>query len=156
DSPVYAAHQNDGWFNPLLVSGQECVCGSAVCPWESPAKTTCWFRNYLPDFNFANADTRKFSLANAIYWRKTMDFDGMRLDAVKHIEITWLTDLRARLTAEIEPTTKQHVYLVGETFTGDQGLIKSFVNPSTMLDGQFDFPLRANLVSKVLQRQGAL
>jgi glycosidase len=156
DAPIYKAHMNDGWFNPLLVNGQECVCGSAVCPWESDKKTVCWFRNYLPDFNFNNADARKYSVDNALWWIQTTGCDGFRLDAIKHVELSWLTDLRARLNSDVEPVTKQHVYLVGETFTGDQGLIKSFINPSTMLDGQFDFPLRAHVNSAILMRSEAM
>jgi glycosidase len=72
---------------------------------------------------------------------------------VKHIETAWLTDFRARLLSDVEATTKQHVYLVGETFTGDRNLIKSFISPCSMLDGQFDFPLRAALDQAVLMRQ---
>jgi glycosidase len=89
-------------------------------------------------------------------WIKTYGFDGFRLDAVKHIETTWLTDLRAALLAQVEATSKQHVYLVGETFTGDRNLIKSFIAPCSQLDGQFDFPLRAQLVQNVVMRQGKM
>jgi glycosidase len=45
--------------------------------------------------------------------------------------------------------------MVGETFTGDRDLIAYYVNPS-MLDGQFDFPLRMELVNKLIMRQGKL
>ena len=40
--------------------------------------------------------------------------------------------------------------MVGETFTGDQGLIKSYVDPLHKLDGQFDFPLRLQLLRSML------
>ena len=66
---------------------------------------------------------------------KALGADGYRLDAVKHIEDAWLTDLRARLDGEVE--WDQPFYLVGETYTGDRDLIKAYVNPQTMLDGQF-------------------
>ncbi len=155
DSPTYAAHMNDGWFNPLMVNGQACVCGTATCPWDSAAKT-CWFRDYLPDFNFANAQARAFSVDNAMSWIKTYGVDGFRLDAVKHIETQWLLDLRTRLLAEVETPRMQHVYLVGETFTGDRNLIKSFIQPCQQLDGQFDFPLRAQVLGTLLMRQGKM
>lgn len=156
DSPIYQQHTSDGWFNPLEVNGQKCICGSQVCPWEGAMSKVCWFRDYLPDFNFANAQARAYSVQNAVDWLTSMGFDGFRLDAVKHIELSWLTDLRAKLLAEVEPMLKQHVYLVGETFTGDRDLIKSFINPCTMLDGQFDFPMRVALTQRVLMRQGSL
>ena len=54
-------------------------------------------------------------------WIKTYGFDGFRLDAVKHIETALAhRPAHARSCHEVEATTKQHVYLVGETFTGDQ------------------------------------
>jgi glycosidase len=46
--------------------------------------------------------------------------------------------------------------MVGETFTGDRGLIRSYVDPATMLDGQFDFPLRAQIARNLLMRQGTI
>jgi glycosidase len=156
DSPTYQAHMNDGWFNPLMQANQQCVCGTGACQYDGAYAKTCWFRDYLPDFNFNNAAARAFSTDNAIKWITDYGFDGFRLDAVKHIELSWLTDLRTKLTQTVEPTSKQHVYLVGETFTGDQALLKSFVNPCTMLDGQFDFPMRATVNSILLMRQGVM
>ena len=79
-------------------------------------------------------------------WAKRIGIDGFRLDAVKHIETSWLTDLRARVNAEV--AWDQHFYMVGETFDGNRDLIKSYVNPDTMLDGQFDFPLRGQVLSR--------
>ena len=39
DSPVYTMHKD--WFNPLDKGGGQCVCGSAVCPWDGPTATVC-------------------------------------------------------------------------------------------------------------------
>ncbi len=150
-SSVYAQHKD--WFWPLNDgSVSNCVCGGG-CSWDGDQGKRCWFTSYLPDFNFKNAEARKFSIDNAMKWIKDTGVDGFRLDAVKHIEDAWLTDLRKRVAAEIEPTTGEHFYMVGETFTGDQGTIKYYVNPA-MLDGQFDFPLRARLLRSVLMRAG--
>lgn len=157
DSPVWTAHMADGWFNPLDIGGgTQCICGSPACSWDGDKAQVCWFTDYLPDFNFGNSAARDFSVSNALTWIKDNNVDGFRLDAVKHIDISWLTQLRSRLTSEVEPTSKQHVYLVGETFTGDPNLIKSFIDPCLKLDGQFDFPLRLHVVQNLLQRQGKM
>jgi glycosidase len=101
DAPVYA--MNKSWFNPLdLGGGRQCICGSSDCPWEGGKATACWFRDYLPDFDFNNSAARNFSVENALWWMKNYDLDGFRLDAVKHIEQVWLTDLRDRITKEVE------------------------------------------------------
>jgi glycosidase len=127
-----------------------------VCPWEGPSSLYCWFRNYLPDFDMTGEAARKASIDNVVWWMQQSGADGLRLDAIKHVEAPWLTEVRQRLLTDVEPGKQQHVYLVGETFSGDQGFIKTFVDPCTKLDGQFDFPERAKLASVVLLRQGKL
>ena len=150
ESPVYAQHRDWFWPNDNGRGG-DCVCGGG-CNWDDAFdRKRCWFTSYLPDFDFRNGDARRWSVSNAIKWAKEAGVDGFRLDAVKHIEDDWLTDLRARLEAEVRDN--QVFDLVGETYTGDRPLIKYYVNPA-MLDGQFDFPLRAQLLEKLLRRQG--
>lgn len=156
DSPVYQAHKNDGWFHPQKLNGKNCTCGSNTCPWDGPAAIYCWFTDYLADFDMNNADARKASVDNVIWWLQQTGADGLRLDAIKHVEGQWLLDLRARLNTDIEPTLQQHVYLVGETYTGDQAFIKTFLDPCAKLDGQFDFPLRAMLAQVTLLRQNKM
>ena len=151
DSPVYAAHRDWFWPNDNGRGGN-CVCGGG-CSWDTD-RTRCWFDNFLPDFNFQNADARRWSVDNAVQWAKRIGIDGFRLDAVKHIETSWLTDLRARIDAEV--AFDQPFYMVGETFDGSRDLIKSYVDPHTMLDGQFDFPLRGTVLSTVLRRDGSM
>lgn len=154
DSPVFQQHPD--WFFKLNGGGGDCICGSNVCPWDGPSGIWCWFRDYLPDFDFSKADARKASIDNVMWWMKQSGADGLRLDAIKHIDGSWLTDLRKRLNEELEPERAQHIWLVGETYTGDKGLIKSFVDPCAKLDGQFDFPLRAVLDEVLLLRTGKL
>lgn len=148
-SPVYTQHQD--WFWPNQNpnnSSQNCVCGQG-CSWDPPQGERCWFTSYLPDFNFTNQAARDFSVSNALWWLQQTGADGFRLDAVKHIDISWFYSVRARAISEIETVTKQHVYMVGETYTGDRGLIKKYIGP-TLLDGQFDFPLREKILRAVL------
>lgn len=152
-APVYADHSEWFWPNDNG-SGGDCVCGSG-CAWEGSDARRCWFTPYLPDFNFTNAEARDYSVSNAMQWIADTGVDGFRLDAVKHIEDQWLLDLRARVRNEVEPNTGEHFYMVGETYTGDRDLIKYYVN-SSMLDGQFDFPLRMQIANKLLMRQGSL
>lgn len=147
ESPIYASHPD--WFWTLEDCG---VCGAPSCPWEGDlSRRQCWFTPYLPDFNFQIEAARDYSVDNAITWLEKTGVDGFRLDAVKHIEDQWVIDLRQRLQSEIE-REGEVVYLVGETFTGDRGLIAHYVNPQTMLDGQFDFPMRAVVLETILMR----
>jgi len=150
-SPIYQQHPDWFWPNDNGFGGN-CVCGSG-CSWDND-RIRCWFDNFLPDFDFRNGDARRYSVENAVRWAKRIGIDGFRLDAVKHIETSWLTDVRARVNAEV--AWDQRFYMVGETFDGSRDLIKSYVNPDTMLDGQFDFPLRGQILSTILRRDGAM
>ena len=152
-APTYATHSDWFWPNDNG-SGGNCVCGEG-CAWTGDQGRRCWFTSYLPDFNFTNPDARGFSVDNALQWIADSGADGFRLDAVKHIEDQWLIDLRARVKSEVEPETGEHFYMVGETFEGDRSVIAHYVTP-TMLDGQFDFPLRMELVAKLILRKGAM
>ena len=152
-APIYTDHSDWFWPNDNGQGG-DCVCGGG-CAWEGASGKRCWFTPYLPDFNFTNQAARDYSVDNAMQWIADTGVDGFRLDAVKHIEDQWLLDLRARVSAEVETVSGEHFYMVGETFTGDRDLIAYYVDAS-MLDGQFDFPLRMELVNKLIMRQGAM
>ncbi|MFO0553204.1 MAG: alpha-amylase family glycosyl hydrolase [Polyangiaceae bacterium] len=151
-SPLFTDHPD--WFWPLDFDGRYCVCG-AGCSWDGYEGRRCWFRDYLPDWNFQNPEARAASLDNALYWIKETGVDGYRLDAVKHIETVWIEDLRRRVNEEIDQS-KTHFYMVGETFdTGNRDFIRQYVSP-TLLDGQFDFPLRGAIVENLLRRSGTM
>ncbi|MEM7152358.1 MAG: alpha-amylase family glycosyl hydrolase [Myxococcota bacterium] len=158
DSPAFT--ENPDWFWPNdNGAGGNCICGEG-CSWDGDEGRRCWFTGYLPDFNFSNQDARDFSVDNAIAWAQMTGADGFRLDAVKHIEDSWLLDLRLRSNDELDQYNddgdlSQRFYMVGETFTGDQGQIAYYVRDD-MLDGQFDFPLRTAIVDRVLMRQGSM
>jgi glycosidase len=154
DAPVYKEHPE--WFWPLDYGFKNyCVCGDG-CSWDNDEGRRCWFRDYLPDWNFQIPEARKASIDNAVWWIQQTGIDGFRLDAVKHIEFSWISDLRRRLCSEVEPGSGEHFYTVGETFAReDRGLIKAYIGPELM-DGQFDFPQRGVVVEKILRRTGSM
>ena len=70
---------------------------------------------YLPSFDYTNDAARAWSVNDALYWVREYGIDGLRLDAIKHVPRTWLTDLRARLSRDVTPAMGSRFYLVGET-----------------------------------------
>jgi glycosidase len=163
-SGIFANHPDWFWPNDNGHGGN-CICGEG-CSWDTvPEREHCWFTSYLPHWNYTNATARDYSVNNAIEWiKQTADasgngVDGFRADAIKHVDVSWLTELRARIKSDIlaKQTPQQRFYMVGETYDfGNRDLIKSYVDPSTKLDGQFDFPLRAQVVSNVIMRLGSM
>jgi glycosidase len=156
-SSVYASHPD--WFFPSTNStGASCICGSSACSWDT-AYQYCWFTDYLPHWNYGVGAARDYSVENAVTWIKNTGADGFRLDAIKHVDGSWLTQLRTQINTEIlaAESPKQRFYMVGETYDfGNRDFIKSFVDPATKLDGQFDFPLRLHLVQSILLRSNGM
>lgn len=136
EHPYWAEHQDDGWFN----TAASCVCGSQDCDWEE-RRLTCKFTNYLPDYNWRSSAMVDQFVSDALWWLEEADFDGFRMDAVKHMDQVAGRTLRGKLK-EITGMTGTEFYLVGETFVGegDRAQISRYIGPNE-LDGQFDFPL---------------
>lgn len=149
ESGLYQAHRD--WF--ASDNGRTRLCGPENL-WDDPFwGTRCAFTDYLPPFDFDNPAARAWSVADAVWWATEFGIDGYRLDAIKHVSLTWLTDLRAALTAAIPEPAGDRFYLVGETFAyDDRDLLKRFVEPDTMLDGQFDFPFKARVCEALFNK----
>lgn len=153
-SQIVADHGD--WFWPNNNGrGGDCICGQG-CSWDTlPDRERCWFTDYLPHWNYTNPAARTYSVSNAIEWVKQTGIDGFRADAIKHIDMSWLTELRSRVKTEIQAqqTPQQRFYMVGETYDfGNRDVLKQYVDPNTKLDGQFDFPLRRHVVEALLFR----
>ncbi len=146
DSPLWQSHQfdNPAWFH---VPAQVCE----DIGWTLPIE--CWFADYLPDFEYQNLDVMKRVADHAVWMVKETDIDGFRLDAVKHMINDFTYTLRGRVNEAID-LSGQRFYMVGETFTGEDGAeqLKQYVGPE-QLDGQFDFPLYWQITSVFLRQE---
>ena len=155
DSPVY--QNNPGWFWPNSWNNGDCICGQN-CDWNAQAYR-CWFASYLPHWNYTVQAARDYSVGTAVNLAKTTGADGFRLDAIKHVDSSWLLELRQQIQSTIVPlqNPQQRFYMVGETYDFyDTNFIKSFVDPATKLDGQFDFPARRNVVDAMLLKNESM
>lgn len=126
-----------------------CVCGTNNCDWTG-RRLDCLFTDYLPDVNWSVAAAAEQFADDAAFWIDEFDFDGLRVDAVKHVEDIAVYNLRAKLHEEFEATGLR-VFLTGETAMGwqDCGVecnrneydtINRYMGPLG-LDGQADFVL---------------
>jgi len=153
NSGLYQAHPE--WF--ARRDGQIALCGPDNL-WDDPYwGTRCAFTDYLPPFDFDQEEARRWSVLDALWWAERFQIDGYRLDAIKHVSLDWLLDLREALSERISEPAGGRFYLVGETFAyDDRELLRSFVEPSTLLDGQFDFPYKARLCEALFRPEGRL
>lgn len=152
ESELYAEHPD--WVATDGGRIRTCAEGDV---WNDPYwGTRCAFTDYLPPLDYEIPEARAWSVNDALWWATEYGIDGYRLDAIKHVPFVWLTDLRAAVEARITDVDDRF-YMVGETYDWDQqDVLASYVDPETMLDGQFDFPLRARLCEAVFQEGGNL
>ena len=144
DHELFKAHPD--WFRT------GCTCGSGGCDWTGH-RLDCLFAPYLPDVDWSKPEVSDQFVSDAIYWVDAFDLDGLRIDAVKHVEDAAIVNLAGGLRDEFEASGTK-LFLTGETAMGwsdcsppgcpgndnDYGTIARYVGP-TGLDGQFDFVL---------------
>lgn len=127
-----------------------CTCGSSnECGWDNAA-LTCLFRTYMPDINWTNNAAADQFVDDMVWWMEEFDLDGIRIDAVKHVEDSAIINLTNRVRQRFE-TAGTDYYMFGETFTGDVGTIKRYIGPKK-LDGQLNFPLFMRMPETVFAR----
>jgi glycosidase len=156
----YVAPHGD-WFRSA------CKCGDNGCGW-SQRPFDCMFQPYLPDIDWTKDGAARRFVDDAVFWISDYDFDGFRVDAVKHVESNSIYNLRAELSRRFEQGGAR-IYMVGETAVGenDQGTffgetfsdgfawIDAYTGPFA-LDGQFDFPTRHNMADGLVNGQKPL
>ena len=147
---VYA-QEHPEWFN------QGCICGSDMCDWTE-RRLDCLFMDYMPDLDWKNRDASEQIIADALWWAETFDLDGLRVDAVKHVDDYAMTNLATRINERFEATGTDF-YLKGETAMGWSGhslednaeqyqTINRYIGENA-LDGQADFVLYHAVVDNV-------
>lgn len=135
--------QNPGWFRT------GCVCGTSGCDWTEK-RLECLFTPYLPDVNWTVTAAAEQFVADALWWMQEFDLDGLRVDAVKHVEDIAIRNISTRLKEELEVAGTTY-FQMGETAMGwsdcglecnksQYGTISQYIGPFA-LDGQFDFVL---------------
>lgn len=148
EAPVY--NSNPEWFT------NQAVCGDAN-NWNDIPET-CWFTGYLPTIRYYDPEPLDRFVRDAVDFAKAYEIDGFRVDAVKHMPHSVHFNLDSLIEAEIEHTAAggdEDFYTVGETFSGDRGLIASYVNEDE-LDGQFDFNTYWAILSAIARGESAL
>ncbi|MGB1275989.1 MAG: alpha-amylase family glycosyl hydrolase, partial [Nannocystaceae bacterium] len=126
-----------------------CVCGTQDCDWTGHA-LDCMFAGYLPDINHTVPAATEAFVDDAVWWLDTFNLDGLRVDAVKHVEEVATRNLSAAVAEGFE-AAGTHYFLMGETAMGwsdcadpcndeNYETIARYIGPHG-LDGQFDFVL---------------
>ena len=140
-----AEFQNPNWYNRK----------GRVYDWGNSNQVVNGdFPGGLKDLKTSNPDVRR-ALYNAFaYWIKTADFDGFRIDTLKHVEHGfWQTFCPAirRYGAKIG---KENFLMFGEAFDGDDAYIGSYTF-NNEVDSVFYFSHKFTVIDGVFKGGGA-
>lgn len=133
--------QKRGWFRT------GCLCGTAGCDWTTK-RLECLFGRFMPDIDWTVTDASNQFIEDTLYWLEEYNLDGLRIDAVKHVEDLAIHNLGTRIREQFETVGTRH-WLIGETAMGwndgsvadnreNYDTIKRYIGKNA-LDGQFDF-----------------
>lgn len=148
DSYLWKTYKNRGWFNMAADGLPANSNGGYSCGWERPID--CWFTDYLADINYRNDEAMEAVINHLIWLIQEFDIDGLRLDAIRLMELDFTTTLKTAIQRKVT-TTGILFYMIGETFTGDMGWDEiGYYLGENKLDGQFDFPLYHHIVRTFL------
>jgi alpha-amylase len=88
----------------------------------------------LPDWNQDNPEVARYLIDNANWWVQQTGVDGLRVDAVKHVDHKFWR----QFTREIKGKNP-NMMLLGEVLHGDPNVCASYLRDG--FDTMFDFPL---------------
>jgi len=108
-------------------------------------ETTGDFPGGLKDLDTDNPDVQDALSRAFAYWIEVADFDGFRIDTVKHIDRPEVDpNIRGfwgvfldRMRAEAKTLGKQNFFIFGEAFDGNDQLIGSYTFPGRDTQGAF-------------------
>ncbi len=103
------------------------------------------FPGGLKDLDTDHPDVQEALARSFEYWIEVADFDGFRIDTVKHIDQPELDlNVRAfwgmfadRMRAKAKQLGKQNFFIFGEAFDGNDGLIGAYTFPGQDAQGAF-------------------
>ena len=158
DFVVNHVHENHEYFQQhpeWFRTG--CICGTPGCDWTEK-RLECLFKPYLPDVNWQNREVSEQFIDDAMWWLERFDLDGLRVDAVKHVEDLAIFNLSTRIHDRFEQGGTEY-FLLGETAMGWAGddvaanqeqydTISRYIGDRA-LNGQFDFVLHHATASRV-------
>ncbi len=125
------------WTHPEV-----CGCASWGCPWDDTCRQNQEilgdFPGGLKDLATTRADVRDALLDVYARWIDLGDFDGFRIDTLKHVEQEFWEDFCPRIRSHAAEQGKHNFLQFGEAFDGDDSLL-GFYTQGQGIDSVFYF-----------------
>jgi alpha-amylase len=113
------------------------------------------FPGGLKDLATERSDVTQALIEVFKYWIKVADFDGFRIDTIKHVDYPfWKTFNRAIRDYAKNELGKDNFYIFGEAFTGLDWLLASYTGDD-MFDGVFYFSQKFQVFDNIFKNGNA-
>lgn len=132
-----------------------------VTAWENPAGLT-WdqireqemrgdFPGGLKDLDTTRADVREALIEVFRYWITAADFDGFRIDTLKHVEPEFFEVFAPAMRRHAASLGKRNFFMFGEAFDGNDWLLGSYTHGEGV-DSVFYFSAKYQVFDGVFGR----
>lgn len=126
DHPWNSDPNKEGWFHNE----------GGIDNWNDPREVERGDLGGLPDLKQENPEVYDYLLKNTLWWIEETGVDGIRLDAVKHIQ----KDFWSKFVPDVKAgADKEDLFVMGEVFHGDPGVVADYQRAG--IDSVFDLPL---------------
>lgn len=124
DAPLVS--QRPDWFHPK----------GDVVNWDDPIERITHEVHGLPDLAQENPEVYDYLRNATLYWIDLARPDGLRIDAVRHMPLTF----QARMAEDLRASAGKDLWLLGEAFEGDPTKLAEIMHNASY-SAVFDFPL---------------
>jgi glycosidase len=111
------------------------------------------FPGGLKDLATERPDVRRALIAVFQHWLEVGDFDGFRVDTLKHVESDFWREFCPALRQRAKELGKSKFLLFGEAFSGADRLLGSYTQPGQM-DSVFYFSQKYRVIDGVFKNGG--
>lgn len=112
------------------------------------------FPGGLKDLDTSRADVTEALIRAFQYWIKAADFDGFRIDTLKHQEHEFFEAFAPAMRAYAKRLGKNNFFMFGEAFDGNDELLGSYTQ-NQGVDSVFYFSYKYRVFDNVFGRGGA-
>ncbi|HNW81923.1 MAG TPA: alpha-amylase family glycosyl hydrolase [bacterium] len=127
--PNPAEFYNDDWYNKL----------GRIVTWDSNYQVVKGdFPGGLKDLDTTREDVTAALISAYEYWIENVDFDGFRIDTIKHVEHEFWQKFTPAMRAKAKKKGKENFFIFGEAFDGNDEVLGSFTKNNEM-DSVFYF-----------------
>lgn len=126
-----------------------------VTSWDSREQTVYGdFPGGLKDIDTTIPEVRETMVQVYVDWVLKADFDGLRIDTLKHVETEFWQFFAPEVRRRLAARGKSNFLLFGEAFDGNDELVGSYTGEK-QLDSVFYFPQKFQVFDDVFLRGGA-